>query len=81
MSEFTKKTSHPCWAEFECYYKINDTCTYWEKVKAMLSRLQEEQHKGASCCLGLIDIFQEPCFELDEDGRKRGIGNGFGYKE
>ena len=81
MEKLTGKTKHPCWAEFKCYYKVNDTCTYWEQVKAMMSALQEKQHKGTSCCLDLIDTFQEPCLELDEEGRRRGIENMLGLSE
>ncbi len=81
MPMLEEKTNHPCWAEFECYYKANYTCTYWEQLTAILSVLQEKQHKGASCCLDLIDTFQEPCLELDEEGRRRGIGNVLSLKE
>ncbi len=75
MKDSIQETKYLCWAEFQCYYKSDHTCTYWEQVKAILSLLQEEQHKDASCCLNLINLFQEPCLELDEEGRKRGIGN------
>ena len=81
MPQLTEKINHPCWAEFKCYYKVNNSCTYWDQVKAMLSVLQEKQHKGARCCLELIDILREPCLELDEEGRRRGVGNILGPTE
>ncbi len=81
MEQLTGTTKHPCWAEFKCHYRVDNTCRYWEQVRAMLSVLQEKQHKGASCCLDLIDTFQAPCLQLDEEGRKRGIGNMLGLPE
>jgi len=77
MKQLTNRRNHPCWAEFECYYKVGDTCVYWEQVTATLSVLQEKYHKGASCYLNFIDDLEEPCRELDEEGRSRGIENLF----
>ena len=81
MEQLTRKTTRPCWAEFKCYYKVNNTCIYWEQVEVMLSELQEKQHKGSTCCFDLIDTFQEPCLELDEERRRSGIGNVLGTTE
>ncbi|MFC2042027.1 hypothetical protein ACFLTV_00785 [Chloroflexota bacterium] len=81
MIEQMEKVNHPCWAPFVCCYKVNDSCHYWDQLKAMLSKLQQEQHKGTTCCLDLIGTSQEPCLELDDEGLKRGIGNVLGFKK
>ncbi len=47
----------------------------------MLAMLQGKQQPSATCCLDLIDIFREPCLELDEEGRNRGIGDVLGLSE
>lgn len=75
MEQITANRNHPCWAPFECVYMVGNICVFREKVKEKLSALQEKHHKGERCCLDLIDIFQEPCLELDEERRSRGIEN------
>jgi acyl-CoA-binding protein len=73
MTDMIQKTKHPCWAEFKCHYKVDNSCVFWDQIKTRLSALQEKYHKNESCILDLFDTFREPCLEQDEEGRKRGV--------
>ena len=77
MSKIAEKTKHPCWAEFKCYYKVGNSCSFRLQVEAMLSILQEKCHKGSNCIENLADTYSFPCIDLDEKGRQRGIENLF----
>ena len=77
MSQLVEKPKHPCWAEFKCFYKVGDGCSFGQQVEAMLSVLQEKYHEGSNCIVNLADTYSLPCIGLDEDGRRRGIGNLF----
>jgi len=78
MENLADSKRHPCRESIDCCYKVNNTCVYWELVKATLSVMQEKHHKGASCILNMIDIFREPCLEPDEERRRRGMDNMLG---
>lgn len=64
-----------CQESIECCYKAENACTYRINLEAILSVLQEKHHPGSSCIVDLIDMFQKPCLELDEEGRQNGITN------
>ena len=82
MEQLTDRKNHPCWAPFDCICKAGNTCIFWEKVKEKLFVLQKDcPNNSASCCLNLIDTLREPCLELDEEGRRRGIEDVFGLSE
>ena len=67
MANLAETTEYPCWAEFQCAYKVGDSCNFRQQVKALLSVLQEKHHKGSNCIIDLFDIFREPCLEQDEE--------------
>ena len=81
MSQSTEKTKQPCWAEFKCYYKVGNSCSFGLQVEAMLSVLQEKYHKGSHCIVNLADTYSLPYIGLDEEGRRRGIEDVFGLSE
>ena len=56
-------------------------CIYREIVRAILSTIQDEDHKGSNCIVNLADTYNSPCIGLDEEGRKRGIEDVFGLSK
>lgn len=77
MKYLIQKPQHPCWAEFKCFYKIGNTCTFRQQVETMLCSLQDIHHKGGNCIVNFADTYTLPCTDLDEDSRQHGIGNQF----
>ena len=73
MAYSTGKTKHPCWAEFNCFYKVGNTCSFWQHVEAFLSVLQEKHHKGKSCIVNRVDMYREPCLDITAEEREQGI--------
>ncbi|MFC1905159.1 hypothetical protein ACFLXT_05335 [Chloroflexota bacterium] len=35
MSHLTGMMKHPCWADFNCYYKVDNGCTFGDEAKAI----------------------------------------------
>ena len=66
-----------CKESIECYYKTEGTCTFWEKVRELLTEHQEKYHKGSNSIINVADTYELPCKVLDEKGRQHGIGNLF----
>ena len=77
MNNSIKKPQHPCWAEFKCFYRTGNTCTFRQQVETQLSALQDIHHKDCNCIINFADTYSLPCIDLDEDGRQHGIGNIF----
>ena len=77
MSNISGNSKSLCQESIECYYRVDGNCTFRKNVKAMLSVLQDKYHKGSTCIVNLADTYNLPCKDLDEEGRKSGIGNLF----
>ena len=77
MTDSIQNLQHPCWAEFNCFYKVGNSCTFRQQLEAILPILQEKQHKGFNCVINLADTCPLPCKGLDKKSRQRGIGNVF----
>ena len=48
MTESIQKPPHPCWAEFQCAYKIKNLCTFreWEEVLLEVFAEKDPNLKG-----------------------------------
>ena len=66
-----------CRESIECYYKINGSCTFLEKMKDLLIDHYEKFHKELNSSINIAETYELPCKLLDEDERKRGIGDLF----
>ena len=78
MEQLTDRKHHPCWATFPCSYRKDGLCTFWKQVEAMLDFWAGRDPGNRGCYQSVVDTLREPCFELDEEGRKRGIEDIFG---
>ena len=73
MAYLTQKTKRPCWATFPCFYKKNNFCTFWIQAEAILEKFAEGDPQNRNCYQSMIDANREPCLELNEEERKRGV--------
>ena len=73
MTNVTGKTKRPCWAIFPCFYKKNNLCTYWIQIEAILGKFAEDDPGNRNCYQSMTGVLVEPCLELNEEERKRGV--------
>lgn len=73
MVNATKHTKRPCWATFPCFYRKNNLCTYWIQLEAILEIFAEGDPQKRDSYQSMIDTDREPCLELNEEERNRGV--------
>lgn len=81
MAQLTSKTNHPCWGTFPCFYRQNNLCAYWIQVEVILEKWAQDDPGNRKCYQNMINSLREPCRELDEEGRRRGIEDMLGLSE
>ena len=73
MANVTENIKRPCWATFPCFYKKNNFCTFWIHVEVIREKFAEDDPGNRNYYQGMIDDLREPCLELNEEERKRGV--------
>ena len=73
MANVTENIKHPCWATFPCFYRKNNLCTYWIQTEAIFEKFAKSDPQNRNCYQNMIDTDREPCLELNEEERKRGV--------
>ncbi len=74
IEQLTGRKNHPCWAEFPCIHKRGGFCTFREWEEALLEMLAEGDPENRKCYQNMAGVLIEPCLELDDEGRKLGVG-------
>ncbi len=75
MTYSTQKSKRPCWASFPCFYRRKNLCAFREWKEALLEVLARGDPEYRDYYQGMIGVLVEPCLELNEEERKRGVAD------
>ena len=73
MAHSTEESKRPCRALFPCFYRRKNLCVFREWEKAVLEVSATGDPENRDFYRSMIGILDEPCLELNEEERKRGI--------